>query len=96
MGVAVAADKAGHDRDAREVGKGFAHTLVGQVAVQDVAPVLLLGDDEIEGVDTAGSAYHGCNDVGADALTIADDGVVRFLAEVVDQINAEEDALQLV
>ena len=57
--------------------------------------VLALSLDEVAGVEPFGSTNQCGNNLGTESFTITHDGILRFLAEVVDEVHTKIDALQL-
>ena len=89
--IAVAADESRHDGNARHVGKRLSHEAIGQLRVELVLTVLALCADEVAGIHAHRPADERGDDVRTDALAIADDSILRLLAQVVNEIYAEED-----
>ena len=98
MRVAVSGDKAGHHIDALviQILEGFLHQLCRQISVDHMLAQLLLRTDEVAGVHADTVLHHRGHDMRTQTLTIADDGILRLLRQVVNQIHTVEDALQLV
>ena len=100
--VAVAGNEAGHhihrsDGRARveERFEGLLDQLVRQFRVEHVLALLVLRADKVAGVHPGAVLDDGGHDVRAQSLAIADDGVLRLLAQVVNQVHTVVDAPQL-
>lgn len=51
--------------------------------------VLALSLDEVAGVEPFGSTNQSGNNLGTESFTITHDGILRFLAEVVDEVHTK-------
>ena len=98
VAVAVAGNEARNYGDGlvAQVLERLFHQLVGQFRVEHVLTLLILCTDEVAGVHAHAVLEHSRDDVRTEALTIADNGVLRLCAQVVNQVHAVVDAPQLV
>ena len=78
------------------VTEGLLHQLRSQLSIDDVLTLLLFRTDKVAAVHANTVLHHGCHDVRTQTLTIADDGVLRLLRQVVNEVHTIVDTLQLV
>ena len=98
MAVTIASNKAGNDinRFVVHVLEGFLHQLGGQVGINDMLALLVPCADEVAAIHANTVLKHRSDDMRAQALTIADNGVGCLFAQVVNEVYTVEDTLQLV
>ena len=104
VAVAVTGYEAGNNGNG-SVGSGitaadrsecFLHQFCSKLGVQGMLAVLLLGADEVTAVHAQTVLDQSCHYVRRQALAIADDGILCLAAQVMNQVDAIIDALQLV
>ena len=78
-----------------KVGKGFAHQLVGKLCLKHMLVVLLHGLDKLARIHPLGSLNQGGDNERTETLTVAHDGMLCLLAEVMDEEHTKVDAAQL-
>ena len=96
VGFPVAGDKTGHEAHARQIGEGLLDEFVGQLSIEDIAVVTALRLDKVAGVEPLGTADQRGHDITREALSVGDDGVLRLLTEIVDEVDTIINTLQLV
>ena len=79
-----------------EAGKRLLHQFHRQFGVQHVLALLVLRTDKVACIHAHAVLDHRSHDVRAQALTIRDDGVLRLLAQVVNEEHTVVDAPQLI
>ena len=97
MAVAVAGYETGYDVDGFgvECAEVFLDQFGGEFSIQRMVAVFLLSSDEVAAVHADAILHQCCHDVRRQTLAIADDGILGFVAQVMDEIDAEVDAFQL-
>ena len=80
----------------RDILEDLSYQLVGQFGIENVLALFPFCADEVAGIHAYTVLHHRSHDVRAQALSIADDGILGLSAQVVNQIDTIEDALQLV
>ena len=95
--IFVAADETRNERNARKVSESILHQFVSQLAVEGMFPLAIEASclDEVTWVKPLGATNQCGNNLRAESFSIAHDSILSLLAEVVNQIHTEVDALQL-
>ena len=102
VAVAVAGYEARHDEYglgcviATEGAEGLLDELRGELGVEHVLALLILGAYEVAGIHAHAVLHQGGHDVRRQSLAVADDGILGLGTQVVDEVDTIVDAAQLV
>ena len=93
--ILIATDKARHHSNVGHILECIANQLVGQIGHQSVLTIFLFSTNKIATIHASATLNQRCHNVRRETLAITYDRIFGFIRQVVNQIHAIIDTLQL-